>query len=97
MQDKKAYDRTLRALQMIEQDIWMPARTEIAATRDPLAAKLYFWLVYTRQDQDINFIRLSHFIRENPHWPGIRDLRLKVERKVDDTLAPRDIVAWFDD
>lgn len=97
LQDEQSQARTMRALQMIEQNIWEPARGEIAATKDPLAAKLYFWLYYTRQDKGINFVRLSHFIRDNPEWPGIYGLRLKAEKLVDETLPARDIVAWFDD
>ena len=97
LQDRQAQARTMRALQMIEQNVWEPARGEIAATKDPLAAKLYFWLYYTRQNKGINFVRLSHFIRENPEWPGIYDLRLKAEKLVDTNLPARDIVAWFDD
>lgn len=93
--DAKA--QSVRAVQLIERGQWDQARQIIHQTRDPVAAKLFFWLYYTRQDKDIDFIKLAQFIRQNPSWPGIEELRSKAERNVPVNLPPAEIIAWFDD
>jgi len=92
-----ASERTVQALKLMESGKWDQARQLVHSTKDPLAAKLFFWLYYTRQDRDVDFIKLVQFIRQNPTWPGITALREKAERMVPDTLPPREIIAWFDD
>lgn len=92
-----ASERTVQALKLIEQKKWDQARQIVHATNDPLAAKLYFWLHYTRQDKDVDFIRLVQFIRQNQSWPGIDALREKAERMVPVNLPPSEVIAWFDD
>lgn len=96
-QSKAVQQQTLAALQLIDKDAWDAARDSIAKTKDPLAAKLFFWMMYTRTNDDGNFVRLTQFIRQNPEWPQIRRLRLKAEKNIPDTMPSRDVIAWFDD
>lgn len=97
LQSKQAHGHTLRAIRLAEQDRWEQARGEIVAAKDPLAAKLFFWLQYTRRDAGLNFVLLTHFIRDNPEWPGMRGLRHKAETNMPSGMAPRDVIEWFDD
>lgn len=89
--------KTLYSIQMIEGNRWSEARNAAIQTNDPLAAKLFYWLTYTRTNNDSNFVKITQFIRQNPEWPGMRDLRIKAEKNVPAGLPPRDIIAWFDD
>jgi len=93
--------QTLQALQAINQGRWPLAEHKIAQTKDPLAAKLYYWLVFTKGSKsnwgNTKFVRLAHFIRQNPEWPGIRDMRLLAEDVIPDNLPASDVVAWFGD
>lgn len=96
-QSEAAQKQTLYAIQMVEKNSWSQAKNAVTQTQDPLAAKLYYWMVYVRSNNDNNFVKITQFIRQNPHWPGMRDLRIKAEKNVPADLAPRDIIAWFDD
>ena len=89
--------QTVKALQSIDQRRWSIGRNLIANTKDPLSAKLYYWLVFSKDHGDYSFGRLAQFIRNNPEWPGTRDLRLQAEKKMPDNLSAPDVVAWFDD
>ena len=82
---------------MINQNIWDPAQDVVASAHDPLAAKLFFWLYYSRKSENISFVRLTQFIRQNPEWPGIGSLRLKAEKNIPENIPPQDIISWFDD
>ncbi len=96
-QSQSAQNATVRAMQLVENNAWEPARDVIAATKDPLAAKIFLWLLYTRNSSEANFVKLTQFIRQNPEWPKMGALREKAEKLVPDTMLPRDVVAWFDD
>ncbi|MFP4313938.1 MAG: lytic transglycosylase domain-containing protein [Alphaproteobacteria bacterium] len=97
MQSKDVQRQTLMALQLIDKNVWDQARHKIAQTKDPLAAKLFYWLLYSRDIGPGHFLPLTRFIRQNPEWPGLRDLRLKAERNMPQDLPSRDVIAWFDD
>lgn len=98
IQSPEVQKQTVSALKNADKKSWDAAKNGIAQTKDPLAAKLFFWLSYLRQDMgDINFIRLTQFIRQNPDWPQIYQLRLRAEKYMPNDLTPRDVVAWFDD
>lgn len=89
--------QTIKALQMIDQGRWELGRDTIAKTKDPLASKLYYWLVFTRKNEDQHFIHLTQFIRNNPEWPGARDLRSSAEKNMPLNLPLPAVVEWFDD
>ncbi len=93
--------QTLQAIQAINQGRWELAEQKIAQTRDPLASKLYYWLVFTKGSKknwgSTKFVRLAHFIRQNPEWPGIRSLRLLAEDVMPKDQPPQDVVTWFND
>lgn len=97
LQSPAVQKQTAQAVRLAEQGKWAEARTAIAESHDPLAAKLYHWLTYTRQDRPFNYIRLTQFIRQNPEWPGISTLVRKAEDVMPQTLDPREVRAWFED
>ncbi|MFN3700251.1 MAG: lytic transglycosylase domain-containing protein [Alphaproteobacteria bacterium] len=97
LMSQNTFDRTVQAFRLVEQNKWDQARQMVLETRDPLAAKLFFWLSYTRQERDLDFVSLTQFIRQNPGWPGLDGLRTKAERLVPDNLPARNVIAWFDD
>ncbi len=101
LQSRSDRAETVQALQAINQGRWSLAEQKIAQTKDPLAAKLYYWLVFTKGPKsgwgNTKFVRLAHFIRQNPEWPGTRDLRYMAEDVMPGNLPSSDVAAWFDD
>jgi len=85
-----------RALESVRRRDWKKAETLIAQTRDPLAAKIYYWLYYTKEGGPAQFNRISAFIRQNPSWPRRGKMRLIAERVMPDDLPAVDVVRWFD-
>lgn len=97
LQSRAAQKQTVLALQAIDQNRWSVAERAIANTRDPLAAKLFYWLTFTKKSDVGNYTRLTQFIRHNPEWPGISTLQSKAEEAMPDSLPPQDVIAWFSD
>lgn len=101
LQSTDAKRLTREALTLIKKDDWDSARQKTAESRDPLASKIYHWLwlrdqhpqEWTEQD----FIRLSHFIRENPNWPSIKKMQVKAEGAMPQNLSNAEVLAWYDD
>lgn len=95
-----AGDRTLthQALQAVKRRDWKRAETLIAQTRDPLAAKVYYWLYYTEDGtRPAQFNRVSAFIRQNPAWPQQGKLKLTAEKAMPADLPAADVIRWFDE
>ncbi len=97
LQTRAAQEQTVRALQLINQGQWKLARDAVAATHDPLASKLYYWLLFSQKGDFKNYGRLAQFIRKNPEWPGIADLRRKAEQDMPASLRPAEVLGWFND
>ncbi len=97
LQSRAAQEKTVRALQLINQGQWGLARDAVAATHDPLASKLYYWLLFSQKGDFENYGRLAQFIRKNPEWPGIDGLKRKAEKDMPASLRPAEILGWFSD
>ena len=97
LQSASAQTQTIRALQLINQNQWDLARKVVADSRDPLASKLYYWMIFTKKNDFENYGRLVQFIRGNPEWPGISGLIRKAEKDMPSTLSPAEALAWFKD
>ena len=97
VQSPQAQTMTIRALQSIDQNQWTIGRNTIAATKDPLAAKLYYWLEFTQKNDVTNYTRLTQFIRNNPEWPGMTGLKVKAERNMPRTISNEEVIEWFRD
>lgn len=101
LQSAHAKALTTQALQDIENGDWEAARDKIAQSKDPLATKLYHWLllVNTKKADWTNqmFIRLSHFIRRNPEWPEISKMKVHAEGVMPESLSNAEVLAWYND
>ncbi len=100
-QSSKARALTVEAIKDIEQGQWDTGRQKIAQSKDPLASKVYHWLLLTntkKADWTTQlFIRLSHFIRQNPEWPGISKMVVRAEGVMPEDLSNAEVIAWYDD
>jgi len=99
-QSPKAKELTLQALRDFEENKWDEGQSLIAESKDPLAAKIYHWLLLgktgnTEWNNQL-FIKLSQFIRYNPEWPGIEGMKKRAEEVMPETLSNDEVVAWFE-
>lgn len=85
----------LKALSAIKKGQWKKAKSLIAETRDPLAAKIYYWMAYTKKPEDTSFQRLTSFSMQNPDWPRQGKIRLNVEKAITKNISDNDIIEWF--
>ncbi|MGZ9109293.1 MAG: lytic transglycosylase domain-containing protein [Micavibrio sp.] len=86
---------TLRALQAAKQERWSYAEAQIANTKDPLAARIYYWMYYTDAKGPFAFNRIASFVDQVPDWPKQGTLALAAEKSIkDDTPAPA-VIEWF--
>lgn len=97
-QSSSARDQTQRALEAMGRGRWDEARQIAAATDDALASKLYFWMLFSKKGVDTAYYpQLARFIRQNPQWPGVADLKLKAEKVMPSSLRPAEVIAWYKD
>lgn len=101
LQTRVAKRLTMEAIEAIEDKNWDVARDKVAESRDPLANKIYHWylLMNTEKKDWTNqlFIRLSHFIRQNSDWPGVRKMIVRAEGVMPEDLANQEVLAWYDE
>ncbi len=101
LQSSTAKHLTIEALKRVKQNDWEAARAKIAQSKDPLAAKIYYWMLLTSTDKsdwtNSLFIRLSRFIRKNPEWPNISKMKLRAEGVMPETLSNAEVIAWYND
>ncbi len=97
LQNANTRDEIIRALKAINKGSWDTGRSIIASTRDPLAAKLYEWLEFSRRSEVRNYSALAQFIRNNPDWPGRSALLKKAEEDLPPSLNNAEVLAWFAD
>ena len=86
---------TVKALQAAAQGSWSYAESLIAQTRDPLAARIYYWMYYTQKAAPHNFRRISTFVGQIPNWPRQGALRLSAEKSASSDTPIQDVVEWF--
>ncbi|MCC6598335.1 MAG: transglycosylase SLT domain-containing protein [Alphaproteobacteria bacterium] len=89
--------QTLRGLEAVNRDKWQDGRNIFAGTKDAFASKLYFWLLFSRKDAADAYPQLAQFIRQNPDWPGVDNLKRKVERVMPGFLKANEVIAWYRD
>ncbi len=91
---------TIDALIALEKGNWKSAHEMVANSKDPLASKLFNWLLLLNMDKhswtDGLFLRLMHFIRQNEEWPEVNAMKVKVERVMPEDFPYEDVVAWYD-
>jgi soluble lytic murein transglycosylase len=94
-QSEQAQKQTIKVIKAAQNERWSEARQLALATKDTLASKIYFWMLFTQRDDFSDFAVLKRFIRENPDWPGIKGLRAKAERTMPESIAAKNVIAWY--
>ena len=99
-QTAEAQEKTVLAIKAFRNKNYESARKLIAESKDPLAAKIYHWLVFTERggswDPDL-FITLTRFIRQNPDWPSVWKLRKLAETNMPDDLPGDAALTWYEE
>lgn len=89
------------ALKAVSDGDWDLARDSVAQSKDPLASKLYLWLMLNHASQEdlskYQFIQLTHFIRHNPEWPSISHLKVRAEGAMPEDLPNAEVLVWYND
>lgn len=101
VQTAQARKNTIKAIEAYRAGRREVARKLIAESRDPLAAKIYHWLIFTDDDRSAwspdLYVPLTRFIRQNPDWPGIKGMKSLAEEMMPASLPSGDVMAWFSD
>ncbi len=99
-QSKTARSLTVEAVKLIDQGKWEEGRQKIAQSKDPFAAKIFYWLQLTKGEQkewsNESFIRLSAFIRDNPNWPNRSKMIARAEGVMPEELSNAEVIVWYD-
>jgi len=83
-------------LQAIKNGQWNDGKRYIAASKDPLAATLYYWLYYQNKSaNEVSSISLIRFLNKHPTWPKNRSLRLKAEKSMNSGQGIGESVRFF--
>ena len=100
-QTRAARKNTIKALRLIDKDKWSEAENLIAQSKDPLATKVYHWMLLSNTDKEEwnnqLFISLSKFIRHNPEWPKVSKMKKHAEEVMPETLSNDEVIAWYED
>lgn len=83
------------ALILMSGEEWLEARNKIAALRNPAFSKMYEWMLYREDYDQLPFDRVAAFIDKNPHWPNQIALKKTAERVMPADLPPQQVLAWF--
>lgn len=100
LQDEATRKLSVDAVKNVSKGKWDAAERQFADAKDPLASKLYHWLLLTRAT-DVKwtnelFIRLSEFVRHNPEWPGSSKMKVRAEGVMPENLSVKEVLAWYD-
>lgn len=97
VQSEKAQKHTVQVIEAANRGRWDEARKIAQASKDILASKIYFWLLFTKREDSGDHRVLKRFIRENPDWPGIPGMKAKIERSMPEGVTNIEVIAWYKD
>ncbi|MGE3622360.1 MAG: transglycosylase SLT domain-containing protein [Bdellovibrionales bacterium] len=63
--------------------------------RDPVLNKVLRAYYMAAPGNSAGFGEMDNFIRQNPDWPNLRDIRAIAEQKIPANTPPAQVVAWF--
>jgi soluble lytic murein transglycosylase len=78
-----------------EDDKWPVAEALADKAKDPLLAKVIFWLDLMRFGSGHDFSDYADFIEENPDWPGQNALQTQAELAMPPDLPAKKVLAFF--
>jgi soluble lytic murein transglycosylase len=90
--DRAAYQAAFIAAQ---DDKWPVAEALADKAKDPLLAKVIFWLDLTRAQSGYDFSDYADFMGENPDWPGQTPLQSQAELAMPLDLPAKQVLAFF--
>jgi soluble lytic murein transglycosylase len=67
----------------------------ITRGRDPILNKVLRGYYMAAPGNNVSFAEMSEFIRKNPDWPNLRDIRSIAEQKIPSSATPDDVIDWF--
>lgn len=76
---------------------WRRVRAAADEVRNPVAAKLLMWFLFTRGDDEASFPEIATFIRDNPDWPRQEALRRRAEEAMTVATPSTVVLDWFKD
>ncbi len=89
---------TIQGIQALKQGKMEAAAKLLSRSSDPLAVKLYDWFYYKKAPtKTIKYSEISQFIRDNPAWPDIKEIKLKAEDLMSSSMRAKDAVSWFNE
>ncbi len=101
LQSSYAKRLTIEALKDIKSNNWEKARKKIEQSSDPLASKMYNWLILVEARNvpmtNERFALLLRFIRQNPEWPDNDKMKLHAEKIMPKSFSNAKIIKWYDD
>jgi soluble lytic murein transglycosylase len=78
-----------------EDDKWPVAEAFADKAKDPLLAKVVYWLDLMRFSSGHDFSDYAEFIDENPDWPGQGPLQVQAELAMPLDLSAKKVLAFF--
>jgi soluble lytic murein transglycosylase len=86
------YKRAFAALDAGHPDI---AYSVTVRAHDPVLNKVLRAYYMEAPGNEASFTEIAEFIRDNPDWPGLRDLRAMAEQKMPAEADARQVISWF--
>ena len=83
-------------LNAVKKQKWSMARILADDYSNSSLSKLIQWMDYTRPGSKFEFSELKNFLRENPNWPKIDEIKKKIESSINKSISPKRIVEWYD-
>lgn len=84
-----------QAVNAIERGQWLQARALAAQASDPVAKKLITYLYLTSGKADPGFGEIAAFLIAHPGWPSRKELVIRSENNLPDTMPLQERVEWF--
>ena len=75
---------------------WARARSLTMQSGDKTLSKLYEWMLYQTNATGLPFDTVARFIRANPDWPDLDDMKATAERNMPSDYPAAATVQWFD-
>ncbi len=91
-QDEKHLKQAIEALRAED---YRGAEAAAAGIADPAAKKLYSWFEMTRDRPQGDFAVIARFLKENPNWPELEEIRRRAERVMPAELSDDAKLTWF--
>jgi soluble lytic murein transglycosylase len=84
------------AFKAVAQRHWKSALRRADGVTEPLVGEIARYLYYTQPGAKAGFHDIVGLIGRHPDWPALDGLRRRAEELMPPTLAPSQVIAWFD-